>query len=105
MNGIEAQRFEGLDIRYPGIQPAQGGGGAICLNDFVILVSGRATYEDVEEALLDEDVVDVTPMDDDRFLQIGCKVADCGVKLILERGEGYSSSPGPQCSLDEQLFN
>ena len=100
MSDFGIQRFEKLDLRYPGIQPAQEGSEAVCLNDFLLIVSGKATYKGVEDAVLDEDVVDVTPIDD-RILQVGCRVAGCGVKLALERDKGWSLSSSSPCSLNE----
>jgi len=96
------QLFEKLDLRYPGIQPANEGSEAVCLNDFLLIVSGKATYKGVEEAMLDEDVVDVTPIDD-KIFQVGCRVVGCGVEVTLERDKGWSVSSSSQCSTYEQL--
>jgi len=89
-----------LDIKYPGIQNAQHDGEAICLNDFMLVANdSRATYEGVEQSLTDTDVVDVTPLENGN-IQVGCKVASCGLKVLIEPGKRML--PSNSCHLMTQ---
>jgi hypothetical protein len=92
--------FEKLEVRYPGIQPANEGSNEVCLNQFFMIANGRASIESVHAALMDTDVVDVSPLEgkEDAF-RIGCRVADCRMELDLEVGQGFTSAN--ECSLME----
>lgn len=85
-------KFEELGIRYYGIRPAEEGCDEVCLNDFFAIVSGKATHEAVEAALMDSEVVDVTPTEDEGIIQIGCRLAGCNKKFDLEIGLGFTAA-------------
>lgn len=101
--GLEnLSRSERLAIKYYGIDGAQHEGEAVCLNDFWMLAGSKATYEDVEEAMTDTDVVDVTRLENGN-IEVGCRVPDCRFKVLVEPGK--SMLPSNSCRLYEAAID
>lgn len=95
---MASEGFEKLEARYPGIQPANEGSVEVCLNQFYMTVHDRSSIESVHAALMDTDVVVVSPLEGkEGAFRIGCRVADCRMELNLKVGQGFIAVN--ECSL------
>jgi hypothetical protein len=87
------QKFHETSPESPEVQPVGEGDAATCLNEFLQVISGRATYQALEEELISSDIVEVTdPSGEGSVTTIACRVKDCNLKVYLTKGSGFTVS-------------